>query len=929
VGLISKTIPGFYNGVSQQAAPMRLPTQCEDQVNCYSDLVNGLTKRPNTEQLALVTSNASPGSMMHGMNISAEDQYILVITGNSTEPVEVFRLDTGVKCSIRYGVLNQETDRTNCYSYIFGGEDDTLYSTAHGLENGQQIDLDGELPAELSSDTPYYVVEAAANNFKVALTSGGSAIEFDAPDAQEDITWLLQWTPDDGVKGYFAELNSLEPNEVFKVITLADTTHILNTNITPRMTGETLPGEIAGKVQTITDLPTGAGIPAADSETPISPAKALSYTTQLAADEAGDWTTGLDDIESTGHVTFKIDWDTLTSNHSEGATRLEFQWVVADAGWAAPNIDYGWFFGNTMLTHSQYYRLPITAGTYDIRIRRVGSPDYVLTGGTGLGTSRDCNYQGCKVSAWSTGADIYEITGAADSSAQSYYLQHDGDVWLETLKPGLKNKIAAATMPHILQLTDTNEFTFSLATWGDRTVGDDDTSPLPSFIDEDVANITFFKDRFGMLSQENIILSQLKSTNYYNFFPTSSIDVLDDDPIDISATNGEIAPLRSSMVYDKDLVLFSDEKQFVLSSGDKPLTPTSAAITPSTNYAICNKCEPTGAGANVYFISPKLDYVSLREYMILPDSLVTDAADVTAHVPHYIPKGDLMVVKALNSFDCLFVWSDADPQSIYVYKYYWLGNEKPQSSWSKWTFDDNNIIGMTTTGGYLTIMVERESTEIGLERIYLEPEQSGNLDWRVHLDRRVTLTGVYDDGTDLTTWTAPYDIVSGWSEDVTLASTHFELVDEDTGLKIATPVTVTSATTITKDGDYSGTDYLFGKPYSSTWQPTPWHLRDDKDTVISEGRIQVRRLTLSYTDTGYFQVTVTPVDRDGLVHTFTPDTVGVAEVDTVTRATGKTGFPIMAQVKDTVIEVSSASYLPFQFIVGSWMGAYHPKAKAI
>ena len=179
---------------------------------------------------------------------------------------------------------------------------------------------------------------------------------------------------------------------------------------------------------------------------------------------------------------------------------------------------------------------------------------------------------------------------------------------------------------------------------------------------------------------------------------------------------------------------------------------------------------------------------------------------------------------------------------------------------------------------------------------------------------------------NLTTWTAPYDMLT-WSEDVTLASAGFAMVSEDTGLTLA-GVTITSALLMTKIGDYTASNYMLGKGYLSTWQPTPWYLRDSKDTVVTEGRIQVRKLQLSYKDTAYFQVTVTPIDRDPLIHTFTPDITGVAEVDTVTRATGKTGFPIMAQVKDTTIEISSDSYLPFQFIVGSWMGAYHPKAKA-
>ena len=312
--------------------------------------------------------------------------------------------------------------------------------------------------------------------------------------------------------------------------------------------------------------------------------------------------------------------------------------------------------------------------------------------------------------------------------------------------------------------------------------------------------------------------------------------------------------------------------------------------------------------------------------MILPDSLVTDAADVTAHVPNYIPNGDLLVVRALNAFDCLFAWSDADPSSIFVYKFYWLGNEKPQSSWSKWSFTDD-VLGMTTMSGYLTIVIERENGEICLEKIYMEPEQSGNVSWRIFLDRRETLTGVYNAGTGLTTWTVAADMLT-YSADVSLTSAGYVMVDEDTGFAMPN-VTIKSATTMTRAGDYSGKDYLIGKPFESYFDPTPWYLRDSKDEVITEGRIQIRSLTLSFTDTAYFTVEVTPKGRSTLIHTFVPDVIGVSVVDEVSFQTGEQSFPIMAQVKDTQIRIKNDSYLPMQFSVGSWKGSYHPKAKSI
>ena len=46
MGLVSKSIPNFINGVSQQPPSLRLESQGEVQENGLSDVVDGLKKRP-------------------------------------------------------------------------------------------------------------------------------------------------------------------------------------------------------------------------------------------------------------------------------------------------------------------------------------------------------------------------------------------------------------------------------------------------------------------------------------------------------------------------------------------------------------------------------------------------------------------------------------------------------------------------------------------------------------------------------------------------------------------------------------------------------------------------------------------------------------------------------------------------------------------
>ena len=73
------------------------------------------------------------------------------------------------------------------------------------------------------------------------------------------------------------------------------------------------------------------------------------------------------------------------------------------------------------------------------------------------------------------------------SDEDDYYVRFEGEndkdgsgSWSECAKPGIVLGFDAATMPVIIQRTATTTFTVSQFTYQDRTVGDDQTNPLPS-----------------------------------------------------------------------------------------------------------------------------------------------------------------------------------------------------------------------------------------------------------------------------------------------------------------------------------------------------------------------------------------------------------------------------------------------------------------
>ena len=85
--LISGTIPSLINGVSQQPATLRLPTQGEIQENGLSHIARGLEKRPCTEhitEVAGITSANSNDVFIHTIRRSEDEAYAVIIKGGTT-----------------------------------------------------------------------------------------------------------------------------------------------------------------------------------------------------------------------------------------------------------------------------------------------------------------------------------------------------------------------------------------------------------------------------------------------------------------------------------------------------------------------------------------------------------------------------------------------------------------------------------------------------------------------------------------------------------------------------------------------------------------------------------------------------------------------------------------------------------------------------
>jgi len=507
------------------------------------------------------------------------------------------------------------------------------------------------------------------------------------------------------------------------------------------------------------------------------------------------------------------------------------------------------------------------------------------------------------------------INGNLAGTNTTYYVKYSNNAWVETVKPGCKYIIDATTMPYRLVRNANGTFTFSKVVWANRPVGDPAFNFDPSFIGSPIQSVFFFRNRFGMLSGENVILSRAGA--YFNYFQETMVQVLDTDPVDISVTHNKVSNLKHAIPFNKNLLLFSDLTQFILTATDV-LTPKTVTVSPTTEFEASRSVKPVAAGANVYFVVEKSGWSGVREYFVTPYQATYDADDITAHVPKYIPGGVVKMAASSNE-DILFVLSSTERNAIYTYKYYWKGNEKIQSAWSKWTFpSDSSVMSMEMIGTKLYLVI---SNPDGLFLEYIDL-QSGlietDLPTLVNLDRKVSLTGVYSSGTGLTTWTLPYvssvaRVVLGGSF---TGSAGMEVL-------VAHPTT----TTLTATGDFSAGTVYAGVSYESRYRFSQQYAKDQAGVALGSATLKLRKMSVFFTSSGYFRGVITPEGRASNSYYYTGIKLGTLDAVLGSNQVGGGvfNFPVITDASTVTIDLINDTYLPSFFQSAEWEGFLHTR----
>lgn len=523
---------------------------------------------------------------------------------------------------------------------------------------------------------------------------------------------------------------------------------------------------------------------------------------------------------------------------------------------------------------------------------------------------------------------ICRIKGQTNTQDDDYYVAYNEqkNAWLQTVAPKIPYKYKHQTMPHALTRQADGSFKFKRLEWSQRKVGDQDSNPQPSFVGSNINDIFFYRNRLGFISQENVILSG--SADFYNFWFRSAASIADTDPIDLAVSSNRVSILTHAVPFARELMLFSREGQFVLSS-DGVMTPKSAKVDQITQFDYSDQAQPIGIGQSIFFINNRINYCSLMRYYTVQDVAdLKDAQDTSAHIPTYIPRG-IFRLSGNTTDNTVLMCSRAVPNTLWVFKYIILNGQNLQQSWSKWVFryEGSEVLLAEFVGPDIYLLINTDGglflQKTGLTGNALDFEDQPV---RYFMDRKtrykIPSSAKYSDYNDETTVSLK-DIYGAVPK---LGVATYCLVGPDGYYHQIS--SWDSEGNFKIKGDIRGKTFFVGRQYEFLVKLSKQVIKNASDSSVTsqdQGRLQLRNYWFNYNKSGPFYCYVDNQEKDRhFVYSCTSRSLGVS-TNTLGKqplSTGKFKFPIQDNNLEVDITVKSDNPLPINLISGGWQGLY-------
>jgi len=989
--LVTKTLPNLINGVSQQPDALRMDTQCTAQDNAYPSVVEGLTKRLPSEHVAKTNLTADAKTFVHTINRDSPEQYSVILRDQQIRVYDKDGTLKTVEMGANTGADNDNVTYLDTDNADKSLKALTIADVTYIVNSEIKTEMTGVTsPSTAPNEALVFISQAFESTYRVEITQNGVTRSAEVQAANSPSSGQVEVNASDIAEALSIQLDNIdvsaenkpEPGSFFGG---------MGPNPAQSFTVSSADPITGFRWKSGRDLRSFNLEWAIYSGAPFSTTSATAFH-QNNRETSRVFRNGPDagEIQEVTLPSFVPSVGTtyyLVCKNANGPAGSG-SWVIFDvpAGWLAGGNDYanGSIYiggsedgfssenpqtqpGSHDTTKDFYFQiLQEDAGSSGTGIGSIQAeargPVVYVSSGDSFSITSDNSYAPAYIDTFkgraqklsdlpNTAKDgmIFKVEGSVDAGVDDYYVRFvttaesgalGKGTYEECAEPSLIDGLEPApqTMPHLLikqsngtfvfkkadgenHTSGSDTFDYSAFKWGSRKVGDKLTNPDPSFIGKTINNLFLFKNRFGVLSDENIVMTE--AGEFFNFFRTTVIDLLDTAPIDIASASSEVAILRHAVPLSEKLVLLSDSGQFILQS-DTALSVKTVAIARSTAYNIIKDAEPSASENAVFFAFNRGSFSGVREYVPADVEDNFEAVDISAQVPKYIP-GKITKIVAANHENAVFCLTDGDTDAIYVYNYYNGDRQRIQSAWHRWEIGTGaKILNIDLIDTDLFLTVQR-AEGVFIEKMAIEVGKTDpSANYVARLDRRVSNTSpnVSVTGSQIT---MPYaESVGRDLEVITTAGQRIPVTNSaDEG---ATAI-------LTANQDMTGVSFFAGEAYTMSYTFSDIVLREPTQSgglaIITDGRLQIRYGTLTFGESGAFNVDVTPDFRDTSNHTFTGRILGAGtmKLGSVPLESGEFRFPVFSKADQVAITLTNDTPLPCNLLSAEFELSWNPRSR--
>lgn len=446
----------------------------------------------------------------------------------------------------------------------------------------------------------------------------------------------------------------------------------------------------------------------------------------------------------------------------------------------------------------------------------------------------------------------------------------------------------------------------------ESSVGDGVSSPTPQMFGNPITMLAVFQDRLLVGTGGTINVS--RPGDYLNFFRHTVLNIQDNDSIEMFSYGAEGDTLRHAVMYDRDLIIFGDLKQYGI-TGKALLSAKSPNITTVSAHEDASFAAPIASGNFVFYAKHAANddgdiRTSLHQLQIgqLTESPVS--YEVSQQLAQYIQGRPAQLV-AVTAPNLIVYRTEEKENSVYLYSYVddQGGGQRLLDSWSRWDFNPvlGRLCGASSYNGSILLFSLRQSAADVIvvcdkQSLTTKPSPRPNLDSQ----RRA-------------------DLIDGWhsvmQDDLFVAadetSEHFLIGTRGDKLdEMLAQITVPLS------------KLWYGAVSEALVTPTNPYMRNNGAAVLS-GRLTLNQILPSITNTGGLIAEVSTINGTLTTLTFNGRILGLQNNQVAQQpvSTAQLTVGIGREVRECSYTLKSKDWLPMTITSIDWVGQYFNRVR--